>query len=156
MVHTTGRGLVYGNTRDATHSVRESPAKTQVRSSRLNCNLETELSMKLSNIAAKAATKPSVRTPGPVTKATSAAMTTIDVKADVGFGNAVYLRGEGSGLTWDRGVQLSCVDGKTWRWSQRVAAPITFKVLLNDQVWSSGQDLKVAPGQKIEISPAFN
>jgi hypothetical protein len=127
-----------------------------VRSSRLNYNLEIELSMKLSNVAAKAAPKPSVKTPGPVTKTTSAAMTTIDVKADVGFGNAVYLRGEGSGLTWDRGVQLSCVDGKTWRWSQRVAGPITFKVLLNDQVWSSGQDLKVAPGQKIEVAPAFN
>jgi hypothetical protein len=112
--------------------------------------------MKLSKIAAKAAPKPSIKTPGPVTSAASGALTTIDVKADVGFGNALYLRGEGSGLTWDRGVPLSCVDGKTWRWSQPVTSPITFKVLLNDQVWSAGQDLKVAPGQKIEVSPAFN
>jgi len=83
-------------------------------------------------------------------------LATIDVKLDVGFGNALFLRGEGSGLRWDRGVPLACVDGKTWRWSQPVTAPITFKVLLNDQVWSAGTDLKVAPGQKIEVAPAFN
>ena len=112
--------------------------------------------MKMNKSAAKAAPKPSVRTPGPATSSASGAVATIDVKIDVGFGNALYLRGEGSGLTWDRGVLLACVDGKTWRWSQPVTAPITFKVLLNDKVWSSGQDLKVAPGQKIEVAPAFS
>jgi len=59
------------------------------------------------------------------------------VKIDVGFGNAIFLRGQGSGLTWEHGVPLSCVDGGTWRWSQTAASPITFKVLLNDQVWSA-------------------
>ncbi|HUD49176.1 MAG TPA: hypothetical protein VMR33_20270 [Candidatus Baltobacteraceae bacterium] len=112
--------------------------------------------MKLSKTAAKAAPKPSVKTPGPATSCAPGALTTtIEVKADVGFGNTVYLRGEGSGLTWDHGVPLSCVDGKTWRWSAPVTSPITCKVLLNDQVWSRGQDLKVAPGQKIEVAPAF-
>jgi hypothetical protein len=112
--------------------------------------------MKLSKIAAKAALKPSVNKSSPVNSSASSAVTTIDVKVDVGFGNSLYLRGEGSGLTWDHGVPLACVDGKTWRWSQPVTSPITFKVLLNDQVWSSGHDLKVAPGQKIEVAPAFN
>jgi hypothetical protein len=88
-------------------------------------------------------------------KSTSGALTTIEVKKDVGFGNAVFLRGQGSGLTWDHGVPLACVDGVTWRWSQTVAGPITFKVLLNDQVWSAGNDLVVAPGQKLEVSPSF-
>jgi hypothetical protein len=77
------------------------------------------------------------------------------VKIDVGFGNAVFLRGQGSGLTWDHGVPLACVDGGTWRWSQTVASPITFKVLLNDQVWSAGNDFVVTPGQKLEVSPSF-
>jgi hypothetical protein len=112
--------------------------------------------MKLSNSAAKAAPKPSVKTTRPATSSDSSAVTTIDVKLDVGFGNALYLRGEGSGLNWERGVPLSCVDGKTWRWSQPVTSPITCKVLLNDKVWSSGHDLKVAPGQKIEVAPAFS
>jgi hypothetical protein len=112
--------------------------------------------MKSIKSAAKAALKPSVKTPGPAISPASSAVTTIDVKIDVGFGNVLYLRGEGSGLTWERGVPLSCVDGKTWRWSQPVTTPITFKLLLNDKVWSSGQDLKVAPGQKIEVAPAFS
>jgi hypothetical protein len=88
-------------------------------------------------------------------RATSGALTTIEVKIDVGFGNAVFLRGQGSGLTWDHGVPLACVDGGTWRWSQTVAAPITFKVLLNDKVWSAGNDLVVTPGQKVQVSPKF-
>jgi hypothetical protein len=88
-------------------------------------------------------------------KSTAEALTTIEVKIDVGFGNAVFLRGQGSGLTWERGVPLACVDGSTWRWTQKVANPVTFKVLLNDQVWSAGGDFVVAPGQKVEVSPSF-
>ncbi|MGD0815179.1 MAG: hypothetical protein ABSA83_16390 [Verrucomicrobiota bacterium] len=85
----------------------------------------------------------------------SGAVTTIEVKLDVGFGNAVFLRGQGGGLTWERGVALSCVDGKTWRWSGTVKDPITFKPLLNDKIWSAGTDLTVKPGQKLEIKPVF-
>jgi len=88
-------------------------------------------------------------------KSASGAVTTIDVKVDVGFGNAVYLRGQGSGLTWEHGVPLACVDGGTWRWSQSVSSPVTFKVLINDQVWAAGNDLVVAPGQKLEVAPRF-
>jgi len=88
-------------------------------------------------------------------KKTSEALTTIEVKLDVGFGNALFLRGQGSGLTWERGVPLACVDGGTWRWTQKLADPVTFKVLLNDQVWSAGGDIVAAPGQKVEISPCF-
>jgi hypothetical protein len=112
--------------------------------------------MKLNKTAAKAVSKPSVRKAAPAVASEPGAITTIEVKLDVGYGNTLYLRGEGSGLTWDRGVPLSCVDGKTWRWSQPVKSPITCKVLLNDQVWSAGQDLKVAPGQKLEVAPAFS
>jgi hypothetical protein len=116
--------------------------------------------MKPKKSAAKTAPTPSVKTPGPVThnpgtSAPKGEVTTIDVKLDVGYGNSLFLRGEGSGLTWEHGVPLSCVDGKTWRWSQPVTDPITFKVLLNDQVWSAGTDWKVSPGQKIEVAPAF-
>jgi hypothetical protein len=87
--------------------------------------------------------------------ASNGTVTTIDVKLDVGFGNAVFLRGQGGGLTWERGVPLSCVDGKTWRWSGKVKDPITFKPLINDKIWSAGSDLTVKPGQKVEIKPIF-
>ena len=97
-----------------------------------------------------AASPPKKEDPSPVAPAI------IEVKADVGFGNAVFLRGTGSGLTWDRGVPLVCVDAKTWRWSQKVTSPVTFKVLLNDKVWASGSDLVVNPGQKLEVAPRFS
>ena len=83
------------------------------------------------------------------------AVTTIEVKMDVGFGNAVYLRGQGAGLTWEHGQPLVCVDAKTWRWTGEVKDPIKFKLLLNDKIWSVGNDLVIAPGQKIEIAPEF-
>jgi hypothetical protein len=105
--------------------------------------------MKMKKSTAPAVLKPTVQ------NSTPAAVATIDVKMDVGLGNAIFLRGQGSGLTWDRGIPLVCVDGKTWRWSQAVSDPITFKILLNDKVWSAGNDLTIAPGQKLEVAPRF-
>ena len=108
-------------------------------------------------IPATTAARPAFAAPKPATAAPAApgAVTIIDVKLDVGFGNAVYLRGHGGGLTWERGVPLSCVDGKTWRWSGTVKDPITFKPLINDKIWSAGTDLTVKPGQKLEVKPIF-
>jgi hypothetical protein len=141
------------------------PKRIPGEDARASCPLETLirlLNMKLSKSAAKAVPKPSVKTRSKETVSTatdatpaSGELTTIDVKLDVGYGNTLFLRGEGSGLNWERGVPLSCVDGKTWRWSAPVTSRIKCKVLLNDQVWSTGQDLSVDPGQKIEVAPAF-
>ena len=80
---------------------------------------------------------------------------TIEAKIDVGFGNMLYLRGEGLGLSWTQGVPLTCVDGKTWKWTGETTQQLKFKLLLNDNVWSQGEDLVAIPGQKLEISPAF-
>ena len=85
----------------------------------------------------------------------SAKPVTIEAKIDVGFGNALYLRGEGLGLSWNQGVPLTCVDGKTWKWTGETKEQLKFKLLLNDQVWSQGEDLVATPGQRVEISPAF-
>src|ERR1039458_5587595 len=116
------------------------------------------LKMKMNKSAAKAALKPiekpTVKINTTSAASLSAALTTIDVKLDVGFGNAVYLRGEGGDLTWERGLPLVCVDAQTWRWSGLVQKPITFKLLINDKIWSAGNDLQIAPGQKMEVAPA--
>jgi hypothetical protein len=85
----------------------------------------------------------------------SAQPVTIEAKIDVGFGNTLYLRGEGLGLSWTKGIPLTCVDGKTWKWSGDASEQLKCKLLLNDQVWSQGEDLIVTPGQKVEIAPAF-
>jgi hypothetical protein len=87
--------------------------------------------------------------------ARSAKPVTIEAKIDVGFGNTLFLRGEGRGLSWSKGVPLTCVDGNTWKWTGDAGEQLKFKLLLNDQVWSQGEDLIAKPGQKLEIAPAF-
>ena len=85
----------------------------------------------------------------------SAKPVTIEAKIDVGFGNTLYLRGEGLGLSWTQGIPLTCVDGKTWKWTAETNEQLKFKFLLNDTVWSQGEDIVAIPGQKLEVSPAF-
>jgi hypothetical protein len=115
--------------------------------------------MKIIKNAAKAALRPNeqptAKTTAPTPAGAGASLTTIEVKRDVGFGNAVFLRGQGGGLTWERGMPLACVDAQTWRWSGVTKDPIQFKVLINDKIWSAGNDLKIAPGQKMEVAPEF-
>ena len=103
---------------------------------------------------------PQLRTPGQGGAPTKPGATdkkgaTIEAKIDVGFGNKLYLRGQGGGLSWDTGVPLTCIDGKTWRLSIPCTDKLTFKLLLNDSVWAQGKDLVVWPGQKVEVVPAF-
>ena len=83
------------------------------------------------------------------------ASTIIEAKIDVGFGNQLFLRGQGSGLSWDRGIPLECVDSKTWRLTFPAEEKLLFKLLLNDSVWAQGEDVVVTPGQRVEVTPAF-
>ncbi len=108
-----------------------------------------------SNLTARTATAPALAAKGNGTHATPAPVTTIKAKIDVGFGNNLFVRGQGAGLSWERGVPLTCVDGQTWQWSGKADDRLTFKLLLNDQVWAQGEDIIAAPGQKVEIVPTF-
>jgi hypothetical protein len=91
----------------------------------------------------------------PKTEKTRTAETTIEAKIDVGFGNHLYLRGQGAGLSWERGTPLTCVDGSTWRLSVPASEKFAFKLLLNDQIWASGEDIVANPGKRVEIVPTF-
>jgi hypothetical protein len=99
------------------------------------------------------ATAAGTRTSTPA--AAAAKLTTIEASIDVGFGNALYLRGQGPGLSWDSGIRLTCVDDSTWRWTGMSSEKLTFKLLLNDSVWSQGEDLVVTPGAKLKVAPVF-
>jgi hypothetical protein len=83
-------------------------------------------------------------------------VTTIEAKVDVGCGNGVFIRGEGAGLSWEKGKAMDCVEASRWVWStNQVPDKLVFKVLLNDQGWSQGENVTVAAGQKIEVAPVF-
>lgn len=84
------------------------------------------------------------------------AVARVAAKVDVGFGNTLFIRGEGAGLSWDQGQPLECVDSLTWMWSaKRKGEPVTFKLLINDQLWCRGANMTVAPGAQFEVAPAF-
>lgn len=83
-------------------------------------------------------------------------LTTITAKVDVGFGNALYIRGEGGGLDWDEGQLMECIDSDEWSWTSSSAnTGIVFKFLINDQLWSLGEDLTVPAGGVSISEPRF-
>lgn len=82
--------------------------------------------------------------------------TTISAKIDIGFGNHLYLRGEGAGLSWDKGLPMDSASNVLWTATLAGAtSPVIFKVLVNDLTWSTGKDYVVEPGQSITITPTF-
>ncbi len=104
---------------------------------------------------AEPAVKPAPKTPAkkPAPKATS---TSVVALIDVGFGNTLYIRGEGPGLSWDRGLPMECSAEDRWTITVSDASvPVIFKLLLNDITWCSGSDFVVEPGASITVTPSF-
>jgi hypothetical protein len=84
------------------------------------------------------------------------AATVISAKIDVGFGNSIYIRGEGPGLSWNKGELLDNVGSDAWSISLSGAKhPIVFKLLINDTTWSTGDDFVAEPGSKATVTPTF-
>ncbi len=83
-------------------------------------------------------------------------VTTVEARIDVGFGNSIFIRGQGAGLSWDKGFPLSCVNSSAWVWStKRAEGKVVFKLLLNDQAWAKGEDVVVEAGRTIQLVPVF-
>lgn len=102
-----------------------------------------------------AAAKPVSKAPAkkPALKTTS---TTITANIDVGFGNAIYVRGDGPGLSWDKGLVMDCAADDKWTITiSDAVTPVVFKLLLNDLTWCVGNDYTVEPGGSITVEPAF-
>ena len=82
--------------------------------------------------------------------------TVITAKIDVGFGNALHLRGDGPGLSWDSGVPLDCVSDSEWSITLSGAtSPVVFKFMINDLNWSTGEDFVVEAGSSVVLEPSF-
>ena len=82
--------------------------------------------------------------------------TRLTVVSYVGIGNKLYLRGQGPGLSWDKGVPLQFVSIGRWRWETAEAtAPVACKVYLNDKTEAPGDAINLAPGTEQEINASF-
>ena len=85
-----------------------------------------------------------------------AAVTTVVAKVDVGFGNSLFLRGTGPGLSWDCGVEMTNTGSDEWTWaSNTVSEDFLAKVLINDVIWSGDPDTTVKAGEKTVITATF-
>lgn len=110
------------------------------------------------SVAASVATLEAPKPPPPAMKTVPAApvQTKIIAQADVGFGNALYVRGDGAGLSWNQGVPMKCTANDRWELTlAETSRPISFKVLINDTTWCTGPDSVVASGQTITVAPEF-
>ncbi|MET0262395.1 MAG: hypothetical protein ABW223_05825 [Rariglobus sp.] len=116
--------------------------------------------------AAPAAKVPAAKTPvaksasakAPAVKASTpkARATVVTALVDVGFGNTLYVRGEGAGLSWEKGVALDCTGDTKWSISLPASGKtVIYKFLLNDVSWSSGADFVVESGTSVTVEPTF-
>ncbi len=88
---------------------------------------------------------------------TSDGFTRLVATAYIGIGNRLFIRGEGPGLSWEKGIPLQFVSIGKWRWETPDAtAPITAKLYKNDQVECVGLgSLTIEPGHQHEVHAGF-
>ena len=95
-------------------------------------------------------------TPKAKTTAKKALKTSIIARVDVGFGNQLYVRGTGADLSWEKGLQLENVSAYEWTFATTKAnSDVTFKFLINDELWAEGDNIIVAKGAASISSPVF-
>jgi hypothetical protein len=83
--------------------------------------------------------------------------TRLIVTAYIGIGNRLFIRGEGPGLTWEKGVPLAFVSIGKWRWDTSDAtAAVRFKLYKNDETECSALgERSVEPGAQQELTASF-
>jgi hypothetical protein len=79
------------------------------------------------------------------------------VTAYIGIGNRLFIRGDGPGLTWDKGVPLQFVSIGKWRWeSPDVGSPVKFKLYKNDETECAALGLQsLESGRQQEVTATF-
>jgi hypothetical protein len=77
--------------------------------------------------------------------------------AYIGIGNRLFIRGEGPGLSWEKGVPLQFISIGKWRWETvETSSPIPFKLYKNDAVECTGLGLRTLDvGHQHEVTAKF-
>lgn len=84
-------------------------------------------------------------------------VTVVVAKFDVGHGNNLYIRGEGPGLSWESGVPMENAGNDVWVWTTNEVreGTISFKFLVNDESWSTGDNMTALAGETTTLYPSF-
>jgi hypothetical protein len=76
--------------------------------------------------------------------------------AYIGIGNKLFIRGDGPGLSWDRGLPMQFVSIGTWGWSTHEAtAPVSVKLYKNDETAALSGGLTLESGRHTEATALF-
>ena len=88
---------------------------------------------------------------------TTDGFTRLIATAYIGIGQKLYLRGDGPGLSWEKGVPLQFVSIGKWLWETPAATtPFTTKLFKNDQVECTTLGLiTLEPGRQHEVNAGF-
>ena len=83
--------------------------------------------------------------------------TRLVVTAYIGIGNRLFIRGNGPGLSWDKGVPLAFVSIGKWRWeTNEAASAVKFKLYKNDEIECTALgECSVEPGAQQQLTAAF-
>jgi hypothetical protein len=88
--------------------------------------------------------------------ASSDGATRLLVTAYIGIGNKLFIRGDGPGLSWDKGVPMQFVSIGKWGWaSHDVATPIACKLYKNDETAALSGEIFLEPGKHVEVTALF-
>jgi hypothetical protein len=79
------------------------------------------------------------------------------VKYNVGMTNTLYIRGQGAGLTWEKGSPMKNVGPDEWIWETATHfKECEFKVLINDKQYEDGENHHLFNGGAIQYTPHFS
>ncbi len=78
------------------------------------------------------------------------------VTAYIGIGNKLFIRGDGPGLSPDKGVPMQFVSIGKWGWSTNDATgPVACKLYKNDETAALSGEIFIEPGQHVEVTALF-
>lgn len=138
-------------------AVKKVPVKKAVK--KATKKVVKKVAAKTTKTAAKKAVKKATKAVAkkPRTKKKIAVKTTIAARVDVGFGNNLYIRGEGAGLSWDVGILMRNLSPYEWAWETKSAdKPIEYKLLINDEIWANGENQFAQSDETSITAPTFN
>jgi hypothetical protein len=135
---------------------KKTPAKTAKKTAVEAVKAPSAPTVKPPAVKAPAAKAPAAKAAAVNPPAQKPPATVITALVDIGFGNTLFVRGEGAGLSWDGGVALASVADNKWEIAlPATSSSIAYKLLINDVTWSMGEDFQVQAGSNVTVYPSF-
>jgi hypothetical protein len=82
----------------------------------------------------------------------------LTAEALIGIGNKLFLRGEGPGLSKEKGVPLEFLEIGKWRWTspEKIDHPLNLSIYLNDETPAQSGPITLEPGESAVVKPKFS